>query len=160
MFYIFFTCTLNCHYTNIKGASIILLPALPPPPPPPPHTHTHFSDSFNPSNLFSHGQCRSHPEPGGWCNCARWKVTPSPHPPSHTSSTINSLPHPTPLVNMVLNIHRNHLAYQGWGKGGLGGGVKGYGGGERGRLYLLLHCHHQNAPALRWSVMRAVLTCH
>ena len=23
---------------------------------------------------------------------------------------------------MVLNVHRNHLAYQGWGKGGLGGG--------------------------------------
>ena len=31
---------------------------------------------------------------------------------------------------MVLNVHRNHKAYQGRGEGG-----KVYGGGERGRLY-------------------------
>ena len=30
---------------------------------------------------------------------------------------------------MVLNVHRNHQAYQGWGKGGMGVGG---GGGEEG----------------------------
>ena len=41
-------------------------------------------------------------------------------------------------VNMVLDIHRNHEAYQGRGEGGGGGG------GEREIIYLSLHCHHQN----------------
>ena len=40
---------------------------------------------------------------------------------------------------MVLNVHRNHKAYEGRGEGGGGGGG---GGGEI--IYLLLHCHHQN----------------
>ena len=30
-------------------------------------------------------------------------------------------------------------------------------GGGRGRLYLLLYCHHQNDPALRWATMTAIL---
>ena len=34
------------------------------------------------------------------------------------------------IVNVVLNIHRNHKAYYGRGEGG-----EGYGGGGRGRVY-------------------------
>ena len=43
---------------------------------------------------------------------------------------------------MVLNVHRNHKAYYGRGKGGDGG---------RGRLYicLSLHCHHQNDSCIK-----------
>ena len=42
---------------------------------------------------------------------------------------------------MVLNVHRNHKAYQGREEGGWG-----YwgGGGKREIIYLSLHCHHQN----------------
>ena len=43
---------------------------------------------------------------------------------------------------MVLNVHRNHKAYQGRGEGGEGGME--VGGGEREIIYLSLHCHHQN----------------
>ena len=42
---------------------------------------------------------------------------------------------------MVLNVHRNHKAYQGGGDWGAGGMVV----GEEGEyIYLSLHCHHQN----------------
>ena len=34
---------------------------------------------------------------------------------------------------MVLNVHRNHKAYQGQGEEG-----------KREIIYILLHCHHQN----------------
>ena len=44
------------------------------------------------------------------------------------------------LVNMVLTVHRNHKAY--WGRGEVGNGVWMW--GERGSIYLSLHCHHQN----------------
>ena len=40
---------------------------------------------------------------------------------------------------MVLNVHRNHKAYQGRGEGGGGMEV-----GKREIIYLSLHCHHQN----------------
>ena len=43
---------------------------------------------------------------------------------------------------MVLNVHRNHKAYLGRGEGG-------YEGGGRGRLYLSLHCHHQNDSCIQ-----------
>ena len=46
-------------------------------------------------------------------------------------------------VNMVLNVHRNHKAYQEGGGGG-GGGMESGGGGKMESLYLSLHCHHQN----------------
>ena len=49
-------------------------------------------------------------------------------------------------VNMVLNIHRNHKAYYGWGERGGGEGVCGWG---RGRLYLSLHCHRQNNSCIK-----------
>ena len=42
---------------------------------------------------------------------------------------------------MVLNVHRNHKAYQGRGEGGEGGMEV---GGEGDYIYLSLHCHHQN----------------
>ena len=29
--------------------------------------------------------------------------------------------------------------------------------GEREIIYLSLHCHHQNDPALRWAEIRAIL---
>ena len=52
---------------------------------------------------------------------------------------------------MVLNVHRNHKAYQGRGKGGMGGVVEGgawgrgyWRWGKREITYLSLHCHHQN----------------
>ena len=45
---------------------------------------------------------------------------------------------------MVLNVHRNHKAYLGWGEGGEGGMEMGGGGGGAEITYLSLHCHHQN----------------
>ena len=47
---------------------------------------------------------------------------------------------------MVLNVHRNHEAYQGWGEGGEEGreGVRLRRWGEMEIIYLSLHCHHQN----------------
>ena len=41
---------------------------------------------------------------------------------------------------MVLNVHRNHKAYQGRGEEGKGVGRW----GEREIIYLSLHCRHQN----------------
>ena len=41
---------------------------------------------------------------------------------------------------MVLNVHRNHKAYQGRGEGGEGGMEW----GKREIIYLSLHCHLQN----------------
>ena len=60
----------------------------------------------------------------------------------------------TQLVNMVLNVHRNHKVYQGRGEGRRGG----VGGGRgRGRLYT---CRYtvtiRMTPALRWAAMRAI----
>ena len=46
---------------------------------------------------------------------------------------------------MVLNVHRNHKAYQGWGEGGRGFGS----GGKREIIYLSLHCHHQNDSCIK-----------
>ena len=57
---------------------------------------------------------------------------------------------------MVLNVHRNHKAYQGREEGGTG-----YGGGGRGRLYT--YCYTvttRMTPALRWAAMRAILMFH
>ena len=48
-------------------------------------------------------------------------------------------------VNMVLNVHRNHKAYEGWGEGGKGV----WRWGERDIIYLLLHCHHQNGSCIK-----------
>ena len=51
--------------------------------------------------------------------------------------------------------------FGGFGWAGRTGGGWG-GGGVRGvslqALYLTLHCHHENNPALRWTAMRAVST--
>ena len=45
---------------------------------------------------------------------------------------------------MVLNVHRNHEAYQGRGEGRVEGGMGG-GGGKREIIQLSLRgCHHQN----------------
>ena len=41
---------------------------------------------------------------------------------------------------MVLNVHRNHKAYQGRGVWMLG---------ERDTVYLSLHCHHQNDSCIK-----------
>ena len=41
---------------------------------------------------------------------------------------------------MVLNVHRNHKAYRGRGRGG----KRVWRWGEREIIYLPLHCHHQN----------------
>ena len=41
---------------------------------------------------------------------------------------------------MLLNVHRNHKAYQGRGDGGKGV----WRWGEREIIYLSLHCHQQN----------------
>ena len=46
---------------------------------------------------------------------------------------------------MVLNVHRNHKAYQGRGEGGKGYG----GGGKREIIYLSLHGHHQNDSCIK-----------
>ena len=45
---------------------------------------------------------------------------------------------------MVLNVHRNHMAYYGWGEGG---GLEV--GGKREIIYLSLHCHHQNDSCIK-----------
>ena len=51
---------------------------------------------------------------------------------------------------MVLNVHRNHKAYQGRGEWG-----RVYGGGGKGRLlYLWLHCHHQNDSCVKKGTKR------
>ena len=56
----------------------------------------------------------------------------------------------------MLNVHRNHMAYQGWGEGG-GGGKGVWRLGEMEIIYLSLHCHHQNDFCIRWAAMRAIL---
>ena len=57
---------------------------------------------------------------------------------------------------MVLNVHRNHKAYSGPGEGG-----KGYGGGDRGRLYTYRYTvTTRMTPALRWAAMRAISMFH
>ena len=55
---------------------------------------------------------------------------------------------------MVLNVHRNHMAYYGRGEGGKGirtGGGGGGGGGVGGReiIDLSLHCHQQNDSCIQ-----------
>ena len=49
---------------------------------------------------------------------------------------------------MVLNVNRNHKAYQGRGEEGEGGMVFG-GGGVREIIYLSLHFHHQNDSCIK-----------
>ena len=46
---------------------------------------------------------------------------------------------------MVLNVHRNHKAYQGRGEGRKGV----WKCGNREIIYLSLHCHHQNDSCIR-----------
>ena len=55
---------------------------------------------------------------------------------------------------MVLNVHRNHKAYQGWGEGGKGGMevVE-----ERAYHYTVTT---RMTPALRWTAMKAILMFH
>ena len=48
-------------------------------------------------------------------------------------------------VNMVLNVHRNHKAYQGRGEGGEGV----WRWGKREIIYLSLYCHHQNDSCIK-----------
>ena len=50
-------------------------------------------------------------------------------------------------VNMVLNVHRNHQAYQGWEERGEGVWRR----EEREIIYLLLHCHHHNDSGIKMS---------
>ena len=53
---------------------------------------------------------------------------------------------------MVLNVHRNHKAYQGRGEGG------GYECGGRERLYTYRYTvTTRMTPALRWAAMRAII---
>ena len=47
---------------------------------------------------------------------------------------------------MVLNVHRNHEAYQGRGEGG---GEEVWRWGQREIMYLSLHCHHQNDSRIK-----------
>ena len=47
---------------------------------------------------------------------------------------------------MVLNVHRNHMAYYGWGDEGEGDMEV---GGEREITYLSLHYHHQNDSCIK-----------
>ena len=57
-----------------------------------------------------------------------------------------------------LNIHRNHEAYQGQGKGGEGGMEVG-GEGD----HIITYCYTvttRMTSALRWAAMRAVLMFH
>ena len=51
------------------------------------------------------------------------------------------------IVSMVLNVHRNHKAYEGRGEGG--GEVWRW--GEREIIYLSLLCHHQNDTCIKMS---------
>ena len=46
---------------------------------------------------------------------------------------------------MVLNVHRNHKAYQGRGEGGKGV----WRWGKREIIYLSLHCQHQNDSCIK-----------
>ena len=46
---------------------------------------------------------------------------------------------------MVLNVHRNHKAYEGRGEGGKGV----WRSGEREIIYLSLQCHHQNDSCIK-----------
>ena len=46
---------------------------------------------------------------------------------------------------MMLNVHRNHKAYLGWGEEGEGGMEV----GEREIIYPSLHCHHQNDSCIK-----------
>ena len=46
---------------------------------------------------------------------------------------------------MVLNVHRNHKAYQGRGEDGEGV----WGWGKREIIHLSLHCHHQNDSCIK-----------
>ena len=55
----------------------------------------------------------------------------------HHWATLKTSTHCRKLVNMALNVHRNHKAYWGRGEGGME--VV-----ERKIIYLSLHCHHQN----------------
>ena len=48
----------------------------------------------------------------------------------------------TVMVNMVLNVHRNHKVYQVRDGEKVGKGVRRW--GKRDIIYLSLHCHHQN----------------
>ena len=43
---------------------------------------------------------------------------------------------------MVLNVHRNHKAYLGWGEGGMEVG-------EGDIIYVLLRCHHHNDSCIK-----------
>ena len=55
---------------------------------------------------------------------------------------------------MVLNVHRNHKAYWGWGEGGEGGMEV----GGIGRLYTYRYTvTTRMIPALRLAAMRAIL---
>ena len=59
--------------------------------------------------------------------------------------------------NMVLNVHRNHKAYQGRGEGGQGGMEV----GGRGRLYTYCYAVATTMiSTLRCAAMRAVLMFH
>ena len=49
------------------------------------------------------------------------------------------------MVNMVLNVHRSHQAYQVRDKGGR----EWIEGREREIIYLSLHCHHQNDSCIK-----------
>ena len=50
-------------------------------------------------------------------------------------------------MNMMLNVHRNHRAYQGRGEGGEGG--EGVWRWVEDIVYLSLHCHHQNYSCIK-----------
>ena len=57
---------------------------------------------------------------------------------------------PAELANMVLNVHRNHKADLGRGRG--------YACGGRGRLYTYRYTvSTRMIPALSWAAMRAIL---
>ena len=57
---------------------------------------------------------------------------------------------------MLLNVHRNHEAYYGGEKE-----RRGYGGGERGRIYTYRYTvTTRMTPALRQAAMRAILMVH
>ena len=55
---------------------------------------------------------------------------------------------------MVLNVHRNHKAYHGWGEGG-----RGYGGeGKNEIIHLSLPCHHQNDSCIKMGSEESLFT--